>query len=217
MIGHKMRTPSRRRASHGLVSLAISDHGTARPRIVLHGLTSSQFIDRRDIRSVLSARRWSKGQLAITIVEAVLDLTVGSSTDKLVLLVLADLADKDTRRCWPSNGYLCAKTELSERAVSLSIARLESAGHIAVTRRHRRGSIFTIHPIAQSKAVDKPVDNFMRQIPLTARGAVLTALGTVLTARGAVQPVKDPSLNLLRKIPLETVVDKIKSKKGSGA
>jgi hypothetical protein len=82
--------------------------------------------------------------------QAVSKITVGSSTDKLVLLTLAFHADKDTRRCWPSIADLCAETCLSARAVRYSAGRLAAAGHIGVVRRHRRSSIFTLH-LAESR------------------------------------------------------------------
>lgn len=49
--------------------------------------------------------------------------------DRLVLLALADWADK-AGRCWPSIPQLAAKTGVHERTVRLAIARLESGGHL---------------------------------------------------------------------------------------
>ena len=49
--------------------------------------------------------------------------------DRLVLLALADWADKGGR-CWPSIPQLATKTGVHERTVRLAIARLESGGHL---------------------------------------------------------------------------------------
>jgi hypothetical protein len=51
----------------------------------------------------------------------------GNSTDKLVLLMIANLADENGF-CFPSHRYLAKVTEMSERSVQRSISRLVSAG-----------------------------------------------------------------------------------------
>jgi Helix-turn-helix domain len=136
--------------------------------------------------------------LAIKIIEAVLDLTVGSSTDKLVLFVLANFADEDTARCWPSIATLCEKTELSARAINKSIARLKAAGHIGVIHRHRHSNIFTLHVVRVSPSQVHPYP----------------APGSRYPARRALRTVKDPSSEPSRNKSedrLETAVDKIRS------
>ena len=50
-------------------------------------------------------------------------------TDRLVLLALADWADK-AGRCWPSVPQLAVKTGIHERTVRLAILRLESGGYL---------------------------------------------------------------------------------------
>lgn len=57
------------------------------------------------------------------------------STDKLVLLALADNAH-DNGRCWPGLAYLAEKCEMSEDTVRRSIQRLVDAGYVAVIERH---------------------------------------------------------------------------------
>ncbi len=49
--------------------------------------------------------------------------------DRLVLLALADWADK-AGRCWPSIPQLASKTGIHERTVRLAVARLESGGYL---------------------------------------------------------------------------------------
>lgn len=53
-----------------------------------------------------------------------------SSTDKIVLLYLADRANV-AGTCWPSVATIAAKTSLSDRAVQIAIKRLEGGGHLS--------------------------------------------------------------------------------------
>lgn len=53
--------------------------------------------------------------------------TAGNSTDKLVLLMIANLAD-ESGFCFPSHRYLAKVTEMSDRSVQRSIGRLVKAG-----------------------------------------------------------------------------------------
>ena len=53
-----------------------------------------------------------------------------SSTDKIVLLYLADRANA-AGTCWPSVATIAAKTSLSDRAVQMAIKRLEEGGHLS--------------------------------------------------------------------------------------
>lgn len=57
-----------------------------------------------------------------------------ASTDKLVLLALADTADDDGS-CWPKLSYLAAKCEMSEDTVRRSVYRLIEAGYVSTTKR----------------------------------------------------------------------------------
>lgn len=100
---------------------------------------------RRKSPSSLTRTR-STAALSIKIIEAVRALTL-SSTDKLVLLVLASYADIDHGRCWPSIATLCQGTGLAKRAVNNSLKRLKEAGHVEVIHRHRHSNIFTVHHV----------------------------------------------------------------------
>jgi len=57
-----------------------------------------------------------------------------SSTEKLVLLVLADCHNDETGRCFPGLAYLSTVTGLNRRTIQRSIQRLEQAGVICVQR-----------------------------------------------------------------------------------
>lgn len=62
--------------------------------------------------------------------------TAGGSTDKLVLLMLANLADENGF-CFPSHSYLARVTEMSERSVQRSIERLVSRGLLIKESRYK--------------------------------------------------------------------------------
>lgn len=65
-----------------------------------------------------------------------LDQTVGSPTGKIVLLCLANYADKDGS-CFPGQTTIARECEISRRSVVEWMANLESMGLIARTRRFR--------------------------------------------------------------------------------
>lgn len=76
---------------------------------------------------------------------AVWALEMPSSTDKLVLLALADNAN-DEGECWPSMTTLSVKTCLSDRAVQKSLKRLQEIGAATIKERAGRSNIFIITP-----------------------------------------------------------------------
>ena len=67
------------------------------------------------------------------------------STDKLVLLALADWSD-DQGRCWPSIAQLKDKCGLSERAVQAAIKRLVGGGHLSRQENVGKGVNYNVHP-----------------------------------------------------------------------
>lgn len=68
-----------------------------------------------------------------------------STTDKMVLLALADWSNDDGV-CWPSMAQLEVKTSLTNRAIRASVARLKEAGHLSREERSGKGVIYTLHP-----------------------------------------------------------------------
>lgn len=66
-----------------------------------------------------------------------IDQTTGSHTRKLVLLLLADLADEQ-HTCYPGREYLAERAELSDGAVSRALTQLAADGYVRVLRRARR-------------------------------------------------------------------------------
>lgn len=80
------------------------------------------------------------------------------STDKLVLLALADYAN-DAFECWPSIDALAAKCSLKERGTRQIIRRLEAAGWLSVVVGGGRHACnrYTINPAPHAPLVtDKP-------------------------------------------------------------
>ncbi len=63
----------------------------------------------------------------------------GTGTQKLVAARLADFADDDGGRVFPSNARLCRECGLSERAVREAIRALESAGVLVLVAMERPG------------------------------------------------------------------------------
>lgn len=67
--------------------------------------------------------------MSIKLMTAVWDRTDITSTQKLVLLALADWANDDGL-CWPSIATIGTKSSLKERAVQMTIRSLEDAGFV---------------------------------------------------------------------------------------
>ena len=72
--------------------------------------------------------------MTIAAIQAVFDHFRGKPTDTLVLLALADRADRDTWECYPSVADTAARTNLCERAVQASLKRLQEEGAIECIR-----------------------------------------------------------------------------------
>jgi len=76
---------------------------------------------------------WAWGQVGI------------SSTDKLVLLCLANCHNPDTGRCDPGAKYLSEKTELNIKTIPLALHRLEEFGLITIKRRPGHTPDYFLH------------------------------------------------------------------------
>jgi hypothetical protein len=101
--------------------------------------------------------------MSIRLMSAAWELPL-ASTDKLVLLALADWSNDDGV-CWPSIAQLCAKSGLSERAVRISIGRLRDDGHLERNETRGKGVTYTIHPRnAETPARRAPGKKCPRQI-----------------------------------------------------
>ena len=75
---------------------------------------------------------FNRTNMSVRIMSKVWDSQLGSHTEKLVLLALADNAN-DEGLCWPSRKTIARKCDLSETAVRNQIKEFESAGLISIT------------------------------------------------------------------------------------
>ena len=77
------------------------------------------------------------------ILSACWSLTGMSSTQKLVLISLADQANDDGV-CWPSIRRMSERTCLSDRAIRDAIVWLSESGVLAVEHRYNSSNVYTI-------------------------------------------------------------------------
>lgn len=82
--------------------------------------------------------------MSVRIMAAVWELDV-SSTDKLVMLALADWSNDDGM-CWPSMKQLADKSGLTDRAIRASVGRMVDAGHLSRKDNPGKGVFYTVHP-----------------------------------------------------------------------
>lgn len=74
--------------------------------------------------------------MSVQAIGAALAVKGVSSTEKLLLIVLANYADENGR-CWPSNKRLCDDASLSERTIRATLKALDERGIISRTERFR--------------------------------------------------------------------------------
>ena len=82
--------------------------------------------------------------MSVRIMSAVWELDV-SSTDKLVMLALADWSNDDGV-CWPSMKQLADKSGLTDRAIRQCVGRMCSAGHLTRDEKPGKGVCYKVHP-----------------------------------------------------------------------
>ena len=69
---------------------------------------------------------------------------IGDPLAKLLLIAIADRADKDTGQCWPSIARLCEDTEMSRASVTRRLILLEQKGFIVRTQRDQQSTLYTL-------------------------------------------------------------------------
>lgn len=86
--------------------------------------------------------------MSLDYIVAVFAAHIPNPTDKLVALAVADYANRETGKAWPSLAALQGMTSLCERAVRNSLRRLEADGHLTSQRGEGRGltSCYWLHP-----------------------------------------------------------------------
>jgi hypothetical protein len=75
---------------------------------------------------------------------AAISADVATAPQKMVLIVLADMAD-DAGKCWPSLGLIATRAAMSRKSVIDQIPKLEAAGHLTVNRDGRH-NVYRVHP-----------------------------------------------------------------------
>lgn len=96
-----------------------------------------------------------------------------SSTEKLILVRLADYADSEGK-CFPSILTLCEETSLAKRGVINTLKSLANKNIIYKSRKHRNNSyvinveyLKSLSPNKQKNSVHKSVDNIVNSLLIT--------------------------------------------------
>lgn len=155
--------------------------------------------------------------MSIKYVLAALEAQIGSAAAKLVLISLADNADNETGKCWPSIKSICQRAELSDRAVRDNIQKLEGMGLLTVTRRMHEGvnlpNIYVLHiekliSLNHSKASNRDNERASGVVNLLQGGGEPPSGGVVnlLPTNLSLEPVIEPSISSLHsEIPISHV------------
>ena len=88
--------------------------------------------------------------MSISRVHKVLDIELPTS-EKIILILLADNANDESGECWPSQGYLAKRSGMTRQNVNLVIKRLQEKEYILVEHRYRpdggqRANVYTVIP-----------------------------------------------------------------------
>lgn len=83
-------------------------------------------------------------------------------TERLVLIVLAEAANKDGV-CWPSVATMHQRTGLGERTIQRSIAALIAGGHLTVRYRKGTSTTYLVHPYPRHSDTPTPATVTPRQ------------------------------------------------------
>ena len=88
--------------------------------------------------------------MSISRLHKVLDISL-STSEKIILILLADNATDESGECWPSQGYLAKRSGMTRQNVNLVISKLQDKGHINIEHRYRddggqRSNVYTVLP-----------------------------------------------------------------------
>lgn len=114
----------------------------------------------------------------------------GSSSAKLILITLADLADKKTHRAFPSVAEICFRTELNRKTVLTAMATLEASGLIVDTgERVGRTKLIPIYRVSVPPETNGPENG-----PVSSETVpILRGNGPVFTSNGPENGLRTPS------------------------
>lgn len=90
--------------------------------------------------------------MGFKLMSAVFESASLGPTERLVMLALADHADEDTGRCYPSIARICQRTGLGERTVQGAIRKLRASGHLTIIPGGGRGNanLYVVNPAAET-------------------------------------------------------------------
>jgi hypothetical protein len=90
--------------------------------------------------------------MSYRLMSEVLSLSQGGPIERLVLIALAERANK-TGQCWPSLDDIGARTGLGRTAICAALGRLERRGELRRKRRRRQSTLYTIRLPAEALGV----------------------------------------------------------------
>jgi DNA replication protein DnaD len=120
--------------------------------------------------------------MSFTMMAKAKPIKTGNSGRKLVLMMLADIAD-DTGRCFPSYQHIADVCEMSRRSVITHISKLVEANLLNVTHRKSKGEMLNSSNIYQltlnqeEKAEENSGENFALPSEMVALPSENSALG----------------------------------------
>lgn len=140
------------------------------------------------------------GCMSIQAVAWVLENSEAEKSARLVLLSLANHADKDGTKSFPAVATICQESRLKERAVQYALRELEAGGHIRATGRTQRGTV--IYRVLMGGAKYAPQDGEGCKNPQEG-GAKTVGGGAKTRGEGvhgdapepSIEPSLDPSSN----------------------
>jgi len=97
-----------------------------------------------------------------------METKIGDPLAKLLLVALADRADKDTGQCWPSLARLCEDTEMSMATVTRRLHLLEEGGFIRRDQRDQKSTLYTLSLTERPLSLtERPPSLSQRDEPIT--------------------------------------------------
>lgn len=131
------------------------------------------------------------------LVKKALNAKVGSDRGKLLLIALANFANKNEGgRAYPSITTLCDLIEMKHRTAQRHLKRLEEDGHISIKRRMDSSNLYTLH-LPDSKA---NANLAVPQCQTGVSGGVSLADGGVKMANEPLtEPPSEPLTSLTKK------------------
>lgn len=183
--------------------LRLSESATDRENILAFRISRRKHPVRNDHTT---APTGEEIELSVKMITTALDVPC-SSTDKLVLLVLANYADDDGRNCFPSVATVVRQSGLSERTVQMAFGRLEKAGYLQVIHRRGRSNLFRV--LTPAAAAPPPPQQLHPTPAAAAPISVKDPSFKTKNLKSAVRPVDNFAYS--DESPLETVIERRRS------